>query len=216
MKWRFAENQLEYLGYKNENISNEYDGWLDLFGWGTGTNPTNCSGDDSDYQSFVDWGENKIENDSFTNWRVLTKDEWFYMFWSRPNHANLKGIAQINGINGLILLPDDWECPAGIDFRHGYYSDYTETYSDYQSFSIDQWVILESAGAVFLPAGGCRIELVVCDLQVYGYYWSSSRAISDMNAQTIFFYSKELEDFNPIYFYKNRYCGCSVRLVKDL
>ncbi len=33
--WRFAENQWNYMGYANNNISSEYDGWIDLFGWGT-------------------------------------------------------------------------------------------------------------------------------------------------------------------------------------
>lgn len=33
--WRFAENQWDYVGYSNNNISSTYDGWIDLFGWGT-------------------------------------------------------------------------------------------------------------------------------------------------------------------------------------
>lgn len=33
--WRFAESQWDYVGVDNSNISSEYDGWIDLFGWGT-------------------------------------------------------------------------------------------------------------------------------------------------------------------------------------
>ena len=33
--WRFAENQYDYVGEGNENKSATYDGWIDLFGWGT-------------------------------------------------------------------------------------------------------------------------------------------------------------------------------------
>ena len=33
--WRFAENQWDYVGEDNSNISQTYDGWIDLFGWGT-------------------------------------------------------------------------------------------------------------------------------------------------------------------------------------
>lgn len=33
--WRFAENQWDYVGYDNEKIAENYDGWIDLFGWGT-------------------------------------------------------------------------------------------------------------------------------------------------------------------------------------
>ena len=38
--WRFADNQWDYIGSANLNISSTYDGWTDLFGWGTGNNPT--------------------------------------------------------------------------------------------------------------------------------------------------------------------------------
>ena len=33
--WRFAEHQWNYVGEGNSNISPTYDGWIDLFGWGT-------------------------------------------------------------------------------------------------------------------------------------------------------------------------------------
>ena len=33
--WRFAEHQFDFVGYDNEKASATYDGWIDLFGWGT-------------------------------------------------------------------------------------------------------------------------------------------------------------------------------------
>ena len=33
--WKFAENQYDYVGISNSNISSTYSGWIDLFGWGT-------------------------------------------------------------------------------------------------------------------------------------------------------------------------------------
>ena len=33
--WQFAENQWDYVGSDNCNISSTYEGWIDLFGWGT-------------------------------------------------------------------------------------------------------------------------------------------------------------------------------------
>ena len=33
--WKFAENQYDYVGSTNSNISSTYSGWIDLFGWGT-------------------------------------------------------------------------------------------------------------------------------------------------------------------------------------
>ncbi|MBQ8957576.1 MAG: hypothetical protein IJ057_03585 [Bacteroidales bacterium] len=81
--WRFAESQLDYIGEGNANISESYDGWIDLFGWGTsgynhGANayqPWSTSEHYSDYFAYgngrnnlydqtgqADWGYNAISN----------------------------------------------------------------------------------------------------------------------------------------------------------
>ena len=60
-EWRFALNQTDYIGEANSNVAPDYDGWVDLFCWGTGANPTNVSNDYNDYQIFTDWGRNEIE-----------------------------------------------------------------------------------------------------------------------------------------------------------
>lgn len=33
--WRFAEHQFDFVGFDNMKASATYDGWIDLFGWGT-------------------------------------------------------------------------------------------------------------------------------------------------------------------------------------
>ncbi len=33
--WRFAEHQYDFIGVENKNVDSLYNGWLDLFGWGT-------------------------------------------------------------------------------------------------------------------------------------------------------------------------------------
>ena len=48
-EWRFAPSQLDYVGDANTNISPIYNGWIDLFGWGTGANPTMTSENNIDY-----------------------------------------------------------------------------------------------------------------------------------------------------------------------
>lgn len=42
--WRLAEHQYDYIGNSNEDIATDYDGWIDLFGWGTSgwDNGGNC------------------------------------------------------------------------------------------------------------------------------------------------------------------------------
>ena len=210
-KWRFAPSQLDYIGGANSKISSTYNGWIDLFGWGTGDNSTNSSCDVSNYQSFVDWGTNQIGSDAHNTWRTLTKDEWDYLLNTRPNAKQLLGIAQVDGVNGLILLPDNWMCLTGITFKSGCHSSYgSQYYANYQTFTVDQWSTLEAAGAVFLPAAGSRL----CDGDVGfgwdGRYWSSTPNYSNF-ACCLYFNSSEVSMV-----FTNRDLGISVRLVQNL
>ena len=127
-EWRFAPNQTDYIGETNSIISSIYNGWIDLFGWGTGNNPTNASTDNNDYPTFVDWGVNKIGNYAPNTWRTLTYSEWYYLRFERPNHDKLIGVAQVNGVNGLILLPDNWTCPSGVTFKSGFHDYFAAEY----------------------------------------------------------------------------------------
>ena len=205
--WRFANNQYDILAESNNNISKTYDGWIDLFGWGTGSNPTNSSDSDDKYTSFHDWGINEIGGDSANTWRTLTQQEWYYLI----NRTNLYGIAQVNGIDGLILLPDDWTSPEGIVFKSRY--DTTgELGYEYQTFTIQQWLKMEENGAVFLPASGQRSGKK-WNMYANQWYWSSSRYMNYTGAWFLTFSSKSVST--------NKYSngmsyGCPVRLVKDL
>ena len=209
-EWRFAPNQTDYIGEANANISSSYNGWIDLFGWGTGNNPTNASTDNNDYQTFVDWGVNKIGNDAPNTWRTLTYEEWKYIINERSNASNLKGVAQVNGVNGLILLPDSWTCPSGVTFKSGFHNNYgTGYYAEYQIFGASQWTKLEASGAVFLPAAGYRFGSEVYTVQFRGDFWSATDDNS-LRALGLFFGSSG-EDVSG----SGRYDGQSVRLVQD-
>ena len=225
--WSFASTQWEVIGTDNVtggSVSSSENGdskegtaladKVDLFGWSTSA--TNygitTSTDDYDYSgSFVDWGTNKIGNDAPNTWRTLTYDEWEYLLKTRPNASSLKGVAQVNGVNGLILLPDNWTCPSGVTFKSGFHSEWgVEYYAAYQTFTADQWSKLEAAGAVFLPAAGYRYGLSVLDVQ-YGGYYGSATGSDSRSAYYLYFISDEAVR-DSIY----RYYGRSVRLVKDL
>lgn len=208
-EWRFAPNQTDYIGYDNENISSTYNGWIDLFGWGTGNNPTKSSTDYRDYQTFVDWGVNKIGNYSPNTWRTLTYDEWDYIIYYRSNASNLKGIAEVNGVNGLILLPDAWVCPNGVTFKADFDNDRcTECYGNYQTISAADWSKLEASGAVFLPAAGDRGSYVDY-VQSSGNYWSATEDDSKYAYFLLFYsYVAGMGD-------SDRSLGLSVRLVQD-
>ena len=221
--WRFAENQYDYIGDGNSNISDTYSGWIDLFGWsgstGTAKWGIGTSQSYSDYSGdFVDWGTNTIGTDAPDTWRTLTYDEWYYLWSTRTNANNLVGVACINlnadgskYANGLVLLPDNWTCPAGVTFKSGFASEYSiQAYADYQTFTLADWQKLEAAGAVFLPASGSRGGSGVYDVQSYGYYWSATPGATD-GAGCLRFRS-----YATGWSYCSRYYGQAVRLVQDL
>ena len=213
-EWRFAERQTDYIGEANSNISSTYNGWLDLFGWSTSATNfgVSTSTNYNDYSgSFVDWGTNKIGSDAPNTWRTLTNQEWEYLLNTRPNASTLKGVAQVNGVNGLVFLPDNWTCPEGVTFKSGFHSSYgVDYYAAYQTFTSEQWSKLEAAGAVFLPAAGGRDGSSVYDVQLFGYYWSAIEYNS--NYARYLNFSSGGACMGLI----NRNYGRSVRLVKDV
>ena len=226
--WSFAENQWDYIGTDNvtggdvasdptfgdEKYGDALADKIDLFGWSTSATNfgVSTSTDFVDYSgSFVDWGTNKIGNDAPNTWRTLSYDEWYYLRYTRTNADDLVGVAQVNGVNGLIFLPDNWTCPAGVTFKSGFHSSYgVEYYAAYQTFTADQWSKLEAAGAVFLPALGFRLGSDVYGVQLFGHYWSATEEDSN-TAYCLTFRSDKarMDDYG-------RLNGLSVRLVKDL
>ena len=227
--WSFAKNQWDHIGTDNvtggsvssdPTYGDRKEGTaladkIDLFGWSTSATNfgVSASENNADYSgSFVDWGTNKIGNDAPNTWRTLSYDEWWYLLVERPNHSELCGVAQVNGVNGLIFLPDNWTCPSGVTFKADRPSDISmEVYGQHQTFSADQWSKLEAAGAVFLPATGNRLGLIVDYVQYYGYSWSATENLSDL-ASSLAFSSAGCNIFSNIY----RRHGVPVRLVKDL
>ena len=247
--WRFAENQWDFIGTHssefeeenggtikgsdNANISETYDGWIDLFGWGTSGwksgafayQPYSTSRDYSDYYpgacstfdltgicADADWGVyNKISNggNKAGMWRTLTNKEWQYLL-----RDYLYSLGCVDGINGLILLPDDWELPDGISF--------TPQADEWKSndYTIKEWAKMEVSGAVFIPASGSRsytyvenVGLVtsVGNVGLAGCYWSSSHC-GDGFAYGLLFGN----DVVTAYSGDVRYYGQSVRLVQDV
>ena len=224
--WSFAGAQYEALGIDNVtggSVGSTYGDSkkgtaladkVDLFGWSTAATNfgVSTSEDHSDYSgSFVDWGTNKIGNDAPNTWRTLTYDEWDYLRYSRTNANDLCGVAQVNGVNGLILLPDNWICPTGITFKSGFHSSIgVDYYAAYQTFTADQWSKLEESGAIFLPAAGYRFGTNVDGVQFYGGYWSDTEYDSYI-ARYLTFHSGGASMNGNV-----RDCGLSVRLVKDI
>jgi len=224
--WRFAEHQYDYVGTQtaddygyhggnvsgsdNRSISSTYSGWIDLFGWGTGDNPTLSSDNYGAYGTFVDWGSNPISNGGNTanRWRTLTQAEWEYLLNTRPGASSKIGTGNINGVGGLIILPDNWTLPSECSFTSGNASNHNDWTRN--SYTLSQWAQMETAGAVFLPAAGSRDGTNVYLVGYIGYFWSSSTNDGG-NACSMYFYSNYLNATFDI----NRSLGFSVRPVQD-
>ena len=182
-KWRFAKFQYDIIGEDNANISDTYNGWIDLFGWGTGSNPTLHSTNAADYSSYSEWGNHTVSNDDYDKpyygqWVTLRHYEWKYLLFKRRNAASLFALGKVNGVNGVIILPDDWQLPAGMTFKTSVEQGLAESTSNNgnatdpcyvwsganpgqnfaeNTYTAAQWAIMEKSGAVFLPAAGYRV-----------------------------------------------------------
>ena len=217
--WRFAENQWDVIGSENSKISENYSGWIDLFGWGTssynGKNPWMTSTTNTDYgngerniaRTNYDWGVNNIiSNVGGNSWRTLTSDEWMYVFDKRSTNSGIRyAKAQVNGVNGVILLPDNWR------ISNYSLSNTNKSYASFSSNRISQsdWQNnFETNGAVFLPAASYRLGSDVNHVGSLGGYWSASHGGS-YSARSVWFGDGHLD---PDYWHF-RYHGFSVRLV---
>lgn len=215
--WLFAAQQYEYIGTRNM-VDNAFADTIDLFAWSTDTDPSTAWGvtlseDNSLFNgNFVDWGTAMEDRNT---WRTLTAAEWEYLRAQRKNASQLIGVGSIEGIHGLILLPDNWEAPAGITFKSGYSDkEYSSVaFEEYQSFTAVQWALMQQAGAVFLPCAGFRLGTMLAYMQLGGLYWTSSpHAAYGPQFASYFLFMCDGAGIG----YDNRSGGNAVRLVMDL
>ena len=217
--WRFAEHQWDIIGSENSKISSGYSGWIDLFGWGTsgynGKNPWMTSTTSTDYGNGerdiagtnYDWGvNNTISNGGGKSWRTLTKDEWVYVFDKRSTSSGIRyAKATVNGVNGVILLPDNW---SGSNYSLSNTNKADASFNSNRISQTDWQNKFESNGAVFLPAAGWRNGTNVYYVGSSGYYWSASYRGSDRAYRVSFDESSLYADY-----WYSRKDGRSVRLV---
>ena len=186
--WRFAPNQYDMIGSDNANISDSYTGWIDLFGWGTGNNPTNSSTNSGNYSTFTDWGVNAISNGGNIAdlWHTLTKDEWVYLF---EHHT--KRWSNVNGVNGYVIRPDGVSTAIAA------------------SYTASEWATEEAAGSVFLPAA-CSRGGKTFNAGSWGDYWTSTPYNSN-DAYYLYFHQGGQNPSSN----SGRFGGRSVRLVYE-
>ena len=158
-QFRFAERQYDFVGWDNSKLDKNYAGWIDLFAYGTSgyrdktpyysvlNNTYYGNGEKNLEGTSYDWGVyNRIlgggEREGM--WRTLSVNEWAYLLMRRPDAMLLRCIAVVNGVKGIVLMPDDW-LERGNDTLAGNLA---------RTYNVAEWGLMEANGAVFLPCAG--------------------------------------------------------------
>lgn len=226
--WKFADNQWDYFGTTTGQDSGEENVDRDLFGWGTSgyNHGAICyqpwsSGWNGDYNAYgsntyhlydqtgqADWGYNPISNggNQENQWRTLTQSEWDYVFNIRETNSGIRyAKAIVNDVNGIILLPDNWDTS---------YFSISDTNSSEASFisnviTASDWSNLEQHGVVFLPAAGDCVGTTSYDVGDGGAYWASS--YYGPNSACSMYFGNDYFDVD----WSSRSCRFSLRLVRN-
>ena len=248
-KWSFMEHQYDIVETADVRSDYTDEDVVSLFGWGTSGYPhrANCyqpwSTDqtNNNYHAYnngsyglfnetgqADWGYNAITNGGNTvnnGWRTLTKDEWVYVFNTRSastvnGTANARfAKAQVAGVHGVILFPDSYTHPDGVALPIGINAIGDAGWNG-NNYTADKFELMESNGAVFLPAAGYREGLYystsipfihVISVGDWCFYYSSSPN-DGYGAYAVMVYSSVCNPQASC----NKKTGCSVRLVRNV
>lgn len=181
----------ESNGNNSQYIASDWYGTWDLFGWGTSNKAVNSvtyapwmtSTDKNDYAKTMiaytnanssssyknyDWATaQRVNGEEAGTYQTPNQEQWDYILNKRDNAAKLQGAAKVNMSAGYVILPDNWSNPLDVKFVPGATDPTTNTYT------LQQWNIMEEAGAVFLPMFGYRNGTTWTN-DGLGHYWASS------------------------------------------
>ena len=186
IKWpkSVGENYSEWMGE---------DKWTDLFWagmWMEGGSPNVVHNGKADYTLPLDEnGEINAPCAYGAQWMVLSSDEWSYLMEKRPDAEQKCGGAVVDGVDGWVVLPDDWIAPEGLTFVPDYEKVEFAKYEDVPNqYTTDEWAEMEAAGAVFLPNAGwlMRPDFFMPTMPLY-----QSRTVKESNLMVLFFEASE-------------------------
>lgn len=185
-KYYMAEHQYDFLGQAWTN------NMADHFHWGRTAGQAHNG---SAAYTGADFGESLPGNNGF--WKTPSKEELTSIMSSYA-------YARVEGKNGIVVLPDNWQSPVGITLS-------ASTNRSYAShiYTSAQWEVLENAGANFLPAAGYD---GASEANMTGRYWTRT-TYSGSEAYRMTF----SESVAPQFYY-SPFVGnpCSVRLIHAL
>ncbi len=226
--WRFAENQWDVIGEGNAYASADYDGWIDLFGWGT------CGWSESGAKAYEPWSKSQLGRDYYDGkelsdadwgafnaisnggnepgmWRTLTHEEWNYLV-----ENNKWTMGTVEGMLCFMLIPSDFPYQNKVAFvnvnikRDDEYGDsYWFSSEDYvkNEYTAEEFKEFEEYGVVALPCAGESMYGV----GESGGYWSSS----DNGSGCVYLLNFNSTSYCSIGCCVNGSAGRSVRLVQD-
>lgn len=203
-EWRFAEHQYD-SPYNYDTTT-----WVDMFAWARwcpDEDPLNMSFPGA----FAFTGQFEETLLGHNDWCTLTANEWNYLLFQRPDASQKVAWGGVGGIWGVVLVPELWETPDGCSFDPGF--EEPSFYNDNNDYDYDEWALMESAGAVFLPmAGSYDGGSGKIRYSQEGYYWSSSEGggpyAHTAKGVHITHRNAEMDENIP------RFNGVSVRLVR--
>lgn len=174
-----------------------------------------------------DWGVfNAIQNGGNIPdlWRTLTKPEWEYLMNTRANAINLRGLGTVEGIRGLIILPDGWSGAAITPVTNLIDGSTPEVFNWGDNvYTAAGWAIMEANGAVFLPAAGTKdpgdnkVKFDnVGDGNAGVSYWTSSWVDTNQFAYAFDIGTADDKWKNWRFDHSSRPFGRAVRLVRDV
>ena len=135
-------------------------------------------------------------------WHLLTLAQWNYLLSYRNTLSGVRfAKAIVNGVNGLLLLPDDWK--SSIHTLH----EFNDNQAPYSSNTLDSdiWGVLEANGVVFLPASIIESNA--------GYYWTSTLGTDSRASRA---YSIDFTNDNILNNMPNMSSNRAVRLVQNV
>ena len=233
----------EFLYVSNVLDSRDkHDGWIDLFMYGSSGATfepyevdyyfkeenypvkTSIAGTDNDWGVWLT-KKGKLSTDATScgrvgnrQWRTLTDLEWLYLIYARSYRIKDRAMcAIVNYVRGIVLLPDNFVMPSGVDtqFKYLTYSNpiYEGSYAD-NTIIASTWSKLEQAGAVFLPATGT----VDSSFKWYDYfgYWSANVKVTDGKTEAIILWGPKGDSGSILTYSITPHHFHAVRLVQDV
>lgn len=171
----------------------------------------------------ADWGVyNAISNggNKAGMWRTLTVEEWEYLLVERPLADELCKYVMLDGAHvGICILPDNYFdvydptfkfSPREITYRDRYNN--IMSYSVDADISMDDWIALETKGAVFL-----WLHFSTSKPEYNTMYWTATHGTAVDIADMIRFYKEERYKRGEVYRREEHWVSFNyVRLVQDI